>query len=255
MKVFIIEDEYLGKERLVRLLQEVDPETEVLGHAESVRSSVQWLQHNPEPDLLFVDIELADGQSFEIFSQVEVQAPMIFTTSYDEYALQAFKVHSLDYLLKPIQREELKRALDKYRQLKARFERPASIDMENLVREIQKGGQEYRQRFLVKQGQRWLSIETHEIAWFMADGKICFLKTWDNRRFIVDYSLEELATMLDPALFFRANRSYIVHARAVKSIDPHLGGKLILQLTPLSDGASVVVSKEKATEFKVWMGK
>ena len=258
MKVLIIEDEYLGLERLIKLLGEVDPNLTVLGHAESIRSTVQWLQNNPAPELIFMDIELADGQCFEIFNRIEVHSPIIFTTSYDEYALHAFKVNSIDYLLKPIKKEELAAALEKFRRMKEQFQAPAALpDIDKLVRELQQFQQpkEYRKRFLVKQGQRWLSIEVHEIAWFMADDKLCFLKTWDNRRFIVEYTLEQLTDMLDPAEFFRANRSYLVHAKAVKSIDNYFGGKLALQLLPKTDANDVIVSKEKATEFKRWMGK
>ena len=258
MKVFIIEDEYLGLERLIKLLGEVDAGLTVLGHAESIKYAVQWLENNPAPDLIFMDIELADGQCFEIFNRTEVRSPIIFTTSYDEYALHAFKVNSIDYLLKPVKKEELAGALDKFQRMKAQFQQPApALDIEKLVRELRQTQQpkEYRKRFLMKQGQRWLSVEVHEIAWFMADGKLCFLKTWDNRRFIVDYTLEELTDLLDPAEFDRANRSYLVHAKAIKSIDSYFGGKLLLQLSPKPENNDVLVSKEKAGEFKAWMGK
>lgn len=258
MNVFIIEDEYLGLQRLCKLLSEVDNTIVVLGHAESIKSAVQWLQNNPAPDLVFMDIELADGQCFEIFKQVEVKSPIVFTTSYDEYALQAFKVNSVDYLLKPIKKEELEAALSKFQRMREQFQSPASqMDIEKLVQELRQSQQPkaYRKRFLLKQGQRWLSVEVPEIAWFMADGKLCFLKTWDNRRLLVDYTLEELAEMLDPVEFCRVNRSYIVHIKAIKSIDTHFGGKLILQLSPKTAVNDVVVSKEKAPDFKKWMGR
>lgn len=258
MKVFIIEDEYLGLERLIKLLGEVDAGLTVLGHAESIKSAVQWLQNNPPPDLIFMDIELADGQCFEIFNRTEVRSPIIFTTSYDEYALHAFKVNSIDYLLKPVKKEELTGAMVKFQRMKEQFQQPVpAMDIEKLVRELRHSQQpkEYRKRFLVKQGQRWLSVELHEIAWFMADGKLCFLKTWDNRRFIVDYTLEELTDMLDPVEFFRVNRSFLVHAKAIKSFDSYFGGKLNLQLNPKPESNEVLVSKEKAGEFKAWMGK
>ncbi|MFM9948053.1 MAG: LytR/AlgR family response regulator transcription factor [Saprospiraceae bacterium] len=258
MNVFIIEDEYLGLQRLCKLLSEVDNNIVVLGHSESIKSTVQWLQNNPAPDLVFMDIELADGQCFEIFKQVEVKSPIVFTTSYDEYALQAFKVNSVDYLLKPIKKEELEAALSKFQRMREQFQSPApQMDIEKLVQELRQSQQPkaYRKRFLLKQGQRWLSVEVPEIAWFMADGKLCFLKTWDNRRLLVDYTLEELGEMLDPAEFCRVNRSYIVHVKAIKSIDTYFGGKLILQLSPKTEANDVVVSKEKATDFKQWMGR
>lgn len=262
MTVLIIEDEYLGLERLHKLLGEIDPALNILGHAESIKSAVQWLQNNAAPDLIFMDIELADGQCFEIFHQVEVRAPIVFTTSYDEYALHAFKVNSIDYLLKPVKKEELAGALEKYRRLKNQFrssEETAELPrgIEKLLEELHRfqPPKEYRKRFLLKQGQRWISVEVHEIAWFRAESKLCFLKTWDNRRFLVDYTLEELSQMLDPAEFFRVNRSYLVHIKAVRSIDDHFGGKLALQLTPRTEANDVLVSKEKATEFKRWMGR
>lgn len=257
MKLFIIEDERLGLERLTKMLLDINPGFEILGHAETIKSAVYWLQNHPAPDLIFMDIELADGQCFEIFKQVEVLTPIIFTTSYDEYALNAFKVNSIDYLLKPIRKEELEQSILKYEKLKTRQGAPPQqFSIEKLIEGLtQAQPKNYRSRFLVKQGQRWLTIETSDIAWFMADGRICFLRTWDNQRFIVDYTLEEIGEMLDPLLFFRVNRSYITHARAVKSFQPYFNGKLILSLQPATEQNDVVISKEKAGDFKKWMGK
>ncbi len=258
MKVFIVEDEPLGLERLVKLLRELAPDIEVLGHAETIKSAVWWLQNHAMPDLIFMDIELADGQCFQIFSQVDVQAPIIFTTSYDEYALQAFQVNSVDYLLKPVRREELERSLKKYARLKQQFgTRTTPINFDHLLESFQQVQQPktWRKRFLVRQGQRLLSIEVEDIAWFMAEGKLCFFRTWDNQRFLLDYTLEELADMLDPDTFFRANRSILLHAKAVKTIHPHFNGKLLLELAPAPGQEEVLVSKEKAMEFKRWMGK
>lgn len=257
MKLFIIEDERLGLERLTKMLLEINPAFDILGHAETIKSAVYWLQNHPAPDLIFMDIELADGQCFEIFKQVEVLTPIIFTTSYDEYALHAFKVNSIDYLLKPIRKEELAQSIEKYEKLQVRFGAPLpQLSIEKLIEGLsQAQPKSYRNRFLVKQGQRWVTIEVADIAWFMADGKICFLRTWDNQRYIVDYTLEEIADMLDPQLFFRLNRSYIAHARAVRSFQPYFNGKLILALQPAAEQNDVIISREKATEFKKWMGK
>lgn len=258
MKIFIVEDERLGLERLIKLLHEIDPKIEILGHAETVKSAVWWLQNHPGPDLLLLDIELADGQCFEIFRQIDVQVPVIFTTSYDEYALNAFKVNSIDYLLKPIRREDLEQSLHKWQRLKASFgANPSQVNIDQLMASIQQFQvpQQFRKRFLVKQGQRLQAIEVEEIAWFQTDSKITFLRTWENQRFIIDYKLEELSGMLDPDWFFRANRSYIVHAKAIKVINTHFNGKLLLQLQPAPEQNDVLISKEKATEFKRWMGK
>lgn len=258
LKIFIVEDERLGLERLIKLLREIDEKIEVLGHAETVKSAVWWLQNHPDPDLLLLDIELADGQCFEIFRQIDVQVPVIFTTSYDEYALHAFKVNSVDYLLKPIRKEDLEQSLLKWQRLKASFAgKETQVNVENLIASISQfqTPQQYRKRFLIKQGQKLQALEIEEIAWFNTDSKISFLRTWDNQRFVVDYTLEELASMLDPHWFFRANRSYIVHAKAIKMINPYFNGKLHLQLHPASEQNDVLISKEKATEFKRWLGK
>ena len=258
MKVLIIEDEPLGLERLRKLLYDTAPGLEVIGDADSIKTAVQWLTNHPSPDLIFMDIELADGQCFEIFQQVEIAAPVVFTTSYDEYALHAFKVNSIDYLLKPVRKEDLLRSLDKLQRLKIQLGAPPpAFDLDRLLREFSRTPQrpEYRQRFLVKQGQRLLAVETADIAYFAADGKICWLRTWDKRRHLVDYTLEQLVDMLDPSDFFRVNRAYLVHVRAIKSIQPYFNGKLILQLDLPAEQNDVVVSKERAGVFKAWMGK
>ncbi|HOY21053.1 MAG TPA: LytTR family DNA-binding domain-containing protein [Haliscomenobacter sp.] len=258
LKIFIVEDERLGLERLIKLLHELDPSIEVLGHAETVKSTVWWLQNNPAPDLLLLDIELADGQCFEIFRQIDVQVPVIFTTSYDEYALNAFKVNSVDYLLKPIRKEELAQSLAKLQRLKTLYVgKESALNVDKLIASLSsfQPPQQYRKRFLVKQGQKLQAIEVEEIAWFTTDSKICFLRTWENQRYVLDYSLEELSTMLNPDLFFRVNRSYIVHIKAIKVINSYFNGKLQLQLSPAPEQNDVIISKEKAAEFKKWMGK
>lgn len=258
MNVLIVEDEHLGYERLVKLLKETEYPFALAGHTVSIRSTVSWLQENAVPDLIFMDIELADGQCFEIFKQVEVQSPIIFTTSYDEYALQAFKVNSIDYLLKPVRKEELESGLKKYMRLRQQNNRTglqASIESLLLAFQQKQQPQNYRQRFLVKQGQRLLSIEISDIAWFHAEGKLCFLRTWENNRYLIDYTLEELGDMLDPEFFYRANRSYIVHIKSIKSISSFFKGKMILQLQPAAEDNDVLISKEKSSEFKRWLGK
>src|SRR5580765_3998146 len=190
MKVFIVEDEELAVKKLRKTLESVDNTAEIVGVAESIRASVNWLQNNPAPDLILMDIELCDGQSFEIFDKVDVKSPVIFTTSYDEFALKAFKVNSIDYLLKPVQKEDLAVALNKYTQMKevyAGSNDKSALDMEALVNELQQKLQpkEFRKRFLVKHGQKLVSIELDEIAYFFSDGRLNFFKTDDNRKFVV----------------------------------------------------------------------
>src|SRR6185436_9198948 len=191
MKVLIIEDEELAVKKLRKTLESVDSTAEVVGVADSIRLSVAWLQQNAAPDLILMDIELADGQSFEIFDKVDVKSTVIFTTSYDEFALKAFKVNSVDYLLKPIQKEDLQAALLKLKNLKSLYgnqsEAPA-LNVDVLVKELQQKLQpkEFRKRFLVKHAQKLLSIEIEEIAYFYSDGRLNFFKTNDNKKFVVD---------------------------------------------------------------------
>lgn len=254
MRVLIIEDEQLGAEKLTRLLGAIDSSIEIVGNTRSIRSSVEWLLQHEHPDIILMDIELTDGQSFEIFSHVEIKSMVIFTTSYDEYALQAFKVNSVDYLLKPIKREELKTALDKYQQWQQKFSGP-SLSIEQLINGLkQQQSKVWRSRFLVKQGQKLLSVEVHEIAYFYADGRLSYFVDWNKQKFILDYTLEEIEQMLDPQQYYRANRGFIIHVKAVSQIHNYFNGKLKLDLKPATE-KEVLISREKATEFKEWMGK
>ena len=254
MKVLIVEDEELAARKLQKTLAAVDDTIEVAAVTDSIHETVNWLQENPVPDLILMDIELADGQSFEIFKLTEVKSPVIFTTSYDEYALKAFKVNSVDYLLKPVQADELQGALDKYRRLKA--DTKPDITLDNLVRELQQKLQprEYRKRFLVKHAQKLVSIEVEDIAYFYSDGRLNFFKTTDNRKFVVDYTMDELQDMLNPDDYFRISRSFYVSVNSIDKIEDYFGNRLILQLKPAVD-KEALVSREKVTDFKKWMGK
>jgi DNA-binding LytR/AlgR family response regulator len=258
MHVFIVEDEELAVRKLSKLLLEVDPGIQIVGTAGSVRAAVAWLQAEPKPDLILMDIELADGQSFEIFEQTAVEAPVIFTTSYDEFALKAFKVNSIDYLLKPIKRNELEAGLEKYRRMQASPSPTAlpKVDIDALVHQLRQQVQptDYRRRFLVKHRQQWVPIDVSEIAYFYSEEGVTLFKTYAAQKYSLDYTLDELDAMLDPAHFFRANRQFIVHIGTVQQIHPYFNNKLKLTLKPLPDD-EVLVSREKATDFKRWMGK
>lgn len=259
MKVLIIEDEQLAVAKLTQTLYKVDPNAEVIGVTESIAASVKWLQANAgQPDIILMDIELADGQSFAIFDQVQVACPVIFTTSYDEYALKAFKVNSIDYLLKPIQQSELKAALEKLETLRGAHGSPATqaIKIEQLVSELQKqaGIKTFRKRFLVKHLQKLLSIEVDTIAYFYSEDRVNFFKTKDNMTYIVDYTMDELEEMIDPTQFFRAGRAIIVSIESVAQMEPYFGNRLALKLKPAFD-KEALVSREKVNDFKVWMGK
>ena len=252
MTVFIIEDEPLGLERLKEQLLSVDYDIEIVGDADSIQSSVEWLKENT-PDLILMDIELADGQCFEIFKQVKVTSAVIFTTSYDEFALQAFKVNSIDYLLKPIRKTELISAFDKYQSLKDRFS-GTEFSIDKLLEQLRPDTKTFRSRFLVKQGQKLVSIDVFEIAYFYSDERVVFFKTWNNQRYIVDYNLEEIEAMLDPVEFNRINRGFIIHIKSISEIHSHFNGKLKLILKPSSE-KEVIVSRENAMNFKIWIGK
>jgi DNA-binding LytR/AlgR family response regulator len=260
MKILIVEDEELAVKKLQKTLASVDDSTEIVGVADSIKSSVEWLQQNPQPDLILMDIELSDGQSFEIFNLTEVKTPVIFTTSYDEFALKAFKVNSVDYLLKPVQKEDLEAALVKFKKMKESFggtiTEKQDFSIDNLVKELHQKLQpkEYRKRFLVKHAQKLVSITCDEIAYFYSDGRLNFFKTTDNRKFVVDYTMDELEEMLDPEKYFRISRSFYVSVASIEKIEDYFGNRLILHLDPPVD-KEALVSREKVTDFKKWMGK
>jgi DNA-binding LytR/AlgR family response regulator len=259
MKILIVEDEELAVKKIRKTLSGVEPDAEVVAVTDSILSTVNWLDGNPAPDLILMDIELSDGQSFEIFNQTTIKSPVIFTTSYDEYALKAFKVNSIDYLLKPIQKEDLEAALQKLKSVKDMYkagEPKADVSIDNLVKELQQKLQpkEYRKRFLVKHAQKLVSIEVEEIAYFFSDGRLNFFKTFDNKKFVVDYTMDELEDMLDPDKYFRISRSFYISVNSVDQIHDYFGNRLLLHLKPAVDKESIV-SREKVTEFKKWMGK
>jgi len=260
MRILIVEDEELAVKKITKTLGEVDNAAVVVGVTDSIVGATNWLQTNPAPDLILMDIELSDGQSFEIFNRVPVKSAVVFTTSYDEYALKAFKVNSIDYLLKPVQKEDLESALNKYREMKNMYasssESGAPLNMDALVKELQQKLQpkDYRKRFLVKHGQKLVSIETDEIAYFFSDGRLNFFKTDDNRKFVVDYTMDEMEDMLDPQKYFRISRSFYVSVRSISQIHDYFGNRLLLQLKPSVD-KEAIVSREKVSDFKKWMGK
>lgn len=250
MKIVIVEDEAPAGRRLANLIQECRPGVEIMGPLDSVESAVEWWGTNPQPDLAFMDIQLADGLSFDIFEAVKVKCPVIFTTAYDDYAIKAFKVNSIDYLLKPIDIQELAKAFDKFDSLKS--QPPTTpIDFVEVVKTFVRG--QHKNRFLVKQGQRLIPVDAEEIAYFFADEKLVFMITHDNHKYVVDYTIEQLLTLLDSEKFFRANRKIITSVRAVKDIHASFNGKLKIYLKP-DFGEEVFVSRDNAREFKNWLG-
>lgn len=248
MKVIIVEDEKYARENLERLLLELAPDTEVLAKMDTVSKTVDWLQNN-SADLLFLDIHLADDISFAIFDQVEVKTPVIFTTAYDQYALKAFKVNSIDYLLKPIEKEELAIALEKYKNL----QKAPAIDFQQLQAVLnEKQTKIYQQRFLVQRRDKLMSVKIEEIAYFEGEDRYVYLIKKDGSRFIVDYKLADLELQLDPTQFYRLNRSFIAHFDAIDRIVSMSKSRVKVHLKPEAS-RDIVVSTENTRSFKLWL--
>jgi DNA-binding LytR/AlgR family response regulator len=251
MKVLIIEDERLAADKLKQLLKKIDSEIDVLDTLETVETSVNWLRKNPPPDLIFMDIQLNDGICFQIFSIVKITTPVIFTTAYDEYAIRAFKVNSIDYLLKPIDIEALVSALEKYRLLYS--QQPTNHEKLNHIFEgLVKN---YRNRFLVKVGLHYNSIVTNEIECFYIYGRSTFLRTFAGKSFDLDCSLEQIQSMVDPSCFFRINRNYMVNIQAITNILTYSTNRLKLNLTNDKDNDELIVSRDKVSAFKEWLNR
>lgn len=251
MKVVIIEDEQLTANRLQAMLKKYDQEIEIQAILPSVSESVEWFKSNPDPDLVFLDIHLEDGQSFSIFEKINLDLPVIFTTAFDEYMVQAFKVNSVDYLMKPVNYDELARAIDKYKRVHA-LNKSGSIDQ--LLRSIHQKENGYKERFMVSIGSKLKAFETDEINYFFSAEKLTFLVTADNIRMPIDYSLDKLVMMLNPKDFFRINRQMMVKLSAIQNIHVFPKGRIKLDLIPdMKD--EVMVSLDKITAFKEWLGK
>ena len=252
MKVLIIEDEAPAAERMQRLLMQHDGVV-VVDMLNSIESTVTWLQKNPHPDIMFMDIHLADGLSFEIFKQVAVKCPVIFCTAYDQYALDAFQFNSIDYLLKPVNEDKLARSLDKMRNIRQSFV-PATdpLKMTDLVNLLKNRETSYKSRFMVKMGAKIKTVKSDNIAYFYSSNKLTLLVTNEGENFPVDYALDELMTILDPALFFHVNRKLIIHIDAAREIHPYFKGRLKLELQPPLE-EEVIISSQKTPAFKEWL--
>lgn len=252
MNVLIIEDEELAAWGLISKLQRLDPGITILATLDTVKAAVDWFRHHPAPDLAFFDIQLADGLSFEIFEQVKVPCPIIFTTAYDAYALRAFKVNSVDYLLKPVAQEDLAQAFSKLRQLRG----PAAIDVGTLQQMmLALKPRQYKTRFMVKIGDHLSAIAAGEIDFFFGENKIVWLRHCNGRKYPVDYTLEQLEEMLDPEQFFRLNRQYIATLPVIRDVVSYSNSRLKVSLKDPMGSDEVLISREKVEAFKAWMGK
>lgn len=257
MRILIIEDEPAAAERLQHLVETNVYDAEVEGICDSIETSIQFLTTHPTPDLMLMDIELADGQSFEIFKEIKITCPVIFTTAYDEFVLRAFSVHSIDYLLKPIDAADLQRSIAKFRELQTVYNPNPVFTTQDLLTELRKTvapvAKTVREHFLVRQGQRLVSISAEEIAYFYSEDRITFFKTFEGKSYLLDQPLEELEQQVDGRLFFRASRKYLVGRKSVSNIFIHFNGKLKAILKPAVDD-DVIVSRDRAPEFKKWLG-
>jgi two-component system LytT family response regulator len=252
MNVIIVEDEHLTAERIQTLLHQIDPEIAVLAIIDSVAQAVQWFGQNESPDLVFMDIQLADGISFDIFDRVHIQAPVIFITAYQEYAIRAFKVNSVDYLLKPIAKKDLKAALDKFR---SHFKRQVilpEIGNDLLASIRQMISKPYKTRFMVKVGDRIKSLDVEHIMFFYSQQKGTFIHTDEKRNFAVDYTLDKLGDVLDPDQFFRINRRYLCSHRSIVEVIALSGSKLKVRLLGSEDD-QVYISRDRIASFKAWL--
>lgn len=246
MKVIIIEDELLAQAKLETMLVSLDNSIEILAKISSVKDALQWLSHHASPDLAFVDIQLSDDHSFEIFRKHPITFPVIFTTAYDKYLLESFEFNSIDYLLKPITEEMLKRSLDKVKKLEQHFLHG------NVLKLIQQADQPAKNRIIAKKGNEFIALELNEAAYFYTEHKIVFVRDFTGRQLIVDKNLGELEVTLDKNKFFRLNRKYIVQLKAIERFKPD-NGKIRIYLRPEMK-EEVHVSKETAPEFRQWVG-
>lgn len=254
IKVIIIEDEIPAQRLLKETLQEIDVKTEVVCCLNSIKSTVEWFQNNPHPDIILLDIQLSDGLSFETFKQVTIESSIIFTTAFDEYAIQAFKVNSIDYLLKPVEKGELQTAFEKYNEFNKQFvkEQNSHINFKELASLIKNQESDYRKRFLIHSNESFFHLPVEEIALFYSMQGITFAVTFEKREYPVNFSLESLKEQLHPDNFFKINRQFIVNIDAIKRVHSYFNGKLKLEIKP-SQTEDIVVGKDKAAAFKRWM--
>lgn len=254
MKTIIIEDEPLVAKDLQKLLQQIDPTIEVVSILDSLFSSISYFSKNSQPDLLFMDIQLSDGVSFELFKQIQINCPIIFTTAYNEYAIRAFKVNSIGYLLKPIDKNELKAALDKYQRIQLTQGAGFKNQLQQLISQfnLPSNTKIFKERFTVHSGKSFFIINEKDIACFQKDTLI-YIITNDNQRYITDFqTMDEIEELLNPKFFFRANRQLIIRSTSFNGFKSDMYGKLVLALLPPVN-ISVDISREKAQAFKHWI--
>lgn len=248
MKVLIIEDERPASQRLIRLLKEADSRIEVIDVLRSVEQSVNWFSENQSPELIFMDIQLEDGLCFEIFEKIRIKIPVIFTTAYDKYALRAFKVNSIDYLLKPINPDELKNAIDKFHMIHKTAQNYSKYEFV-----IQQLPLRNKERFLIKIAEHYTSVPTSDIFCFYTLERSVFLFTNSYKSYPVDYSLDKIGQLVDSKLFFRVNRNFIINYHAIHDMIAYSSNRIKIILTNWREKEEIIVSRERVADFKTWM--
>jgi DNA-binding LytR/AlgR family response regulator len=251
MRVVIIEDEIPAANRLVKMLRELSYDMEIIKKIDSVEAAVGFFTNNSDVDLVFMDIQLADGLSFDIFQQTKVKAPVIFTTAFDQYTLKAFKINSIDYLLKPIEEKDLAHAVNKYRELYPGRQDRYSDNMLRLIQEINTS--RYRERLLIKRGQQLSYLKTAATAYCFASGKLCYAVDFDGKKYLLETNLTQLEEQLQPDKFYRINRQLLVNIEAINKVHIWMGGRLKLELSPATR-SDTIVSRERVNGFKDWLG-
>ena len=249
MNALIVEDEPIASKRLANLVRELAPEIHIVDTIASVEGGQRWFASNPLPDLVFLDIQLNDGYGFDILDALETHPPVIFTTAYNEYAIRGFKYNGLDYLLKPIDKKELKRALDKFIQSPYHTTDTVEPKIQELKELFRK---EYKHRFIVKVGNHFSTFNVSDIAYFKSDDGAIYLCTNEGKEYPIEYSLDQLEDILNPVDFFRINRQYVVALRSVNEIHQYFNSRLLLKLHPAQD-EPVIVARERCTSFKKWL--
>lgn len=254
LKVLIIEDELPAQRLLKETLQELDYEIEVIDCLNSIKTAVKWFENNQHPEIVLLDIQLSDGLSFEIFKQVKIESMIIFITAYDDYVLQAFKVNSLDYLLKPIDKDELQAAFEKFQQYNKPFiqEINSSIDFVELASLIKNEKSEYRKRFLIQSNESFFYLPIAQIALFYSIQGITLAVTFEKREYPINFSLENLKEQINPEVFFKVNRQMIINIESIKRVHSYFNTKLKLETQP-THSEDIIIGKDKAASFKKWL--
>ncbi len=252
LQYIIVEDELLSAQMLESIIKELRPDWVNMGTFDSVSETVEWLHTNDKPDVIFLDIQLSDGLSFSIFDKVKITSAIIFTTAYDEHAIKAFKLNSVDYLLKPVKEKSLLEAIEKLENILAMIDHKEDVDYKAIVKNLSIDNKSYRKRFLVSRRDEMYTLPVEEVAYIFFENKITYAVNFEDKRWALHFTLDKLEEEMDPSMFIRANRQVIVNLNAIASLESYFGGKLMVKLRPELN-FKLVVSRAKASSFKEWL--